>query len=91
MTATITSLLEGDITLDPTSIRGELEAVSGDLAQFNDSINALLDLSRLKADAWTVKREWYEFGEILGAVLNKLPEKDRQRVSFTVPDDQSIQ
>lgn len=87
MTATITSLLEGDITLDPTSIRGELEAVSGDLAQFNDSINALLDLSRLKADAWTVKREWYEFGEILGAVLNKLPEKDRQRVSFTVPDD----
>jgi two-component system sensor histidine kinase KdpD len=87
VTATITSLLEEDIVWDPTVIRSELEAVSADLAHFNDSISALLDLSRLKADAWTAKREWYEFGEILGAVLNKLPEKSRQRITLSVPEN----
>lgn len=87
VTATITSLLEGDVIWDPNTARAELEAVSGDLTHLNDSINALLDLSRLKADAWTAKREWYEFGEILGAVLNKLSKKHRQRITLSVPED----
>jgi len=87
VTATITGLLEGDIPWDPSAVRGDLEAVSGDLAHLNDSISALLDLSRLKADAWTARREWYEFGEILGAVLNKLPEPHRRRITLAVPED----
>lgn len=87
VTATITSLQEGDITWDPSTIRNELEAVTVDLSHLNDSISALLDLSRLKADAWTAKREWYEFGEILGAVLNKLNEKDRRRIILSVPEE----
>ncbi|MEI7832546.1 MAG: DUF4118 domain-containing protein [bacterium] len=86
-TATITSLLEGDVTWEPAAVRSELEAVGVDLAHFNDSINALLDLSRLKSDAWTAKREWYEFGEILGAVLNKLPAKQKGRITLQVPED----
>ncbi|HEY3376978.1 MAG TPA: DUF4118 domain-containing protein [Armatimonadota bacterium] len=86
VTATITSLHEGDIAWDSDTAHRELDIVIGDLAHLNDSINALLDLSRLKADAWTAKREWYEFGEILGAVLNKLPEKQRQRITLSVPE-----
>lgn len=87
VTATITSLHEGDIAWDSDTVQEELEVVIADLAHLNDSINALLDVSRLKADAWTTKRDWYEFGEILGAVLEKLPEKTRQRILLSVPED----
>ena len=87
VTATITSLLEGDVVWDPNAVRSELEVVSGDLVRLNDSINALLDLSRLKADAWKAKRDWYDLGEILGSVLNKLPVKHRQRIRFSVPEE----
>jgi two-component system sensor histidine kinase KdpD len=87
VTATITSLLEDDVAWHPDTARKELEEVSADLAHLNDSINALLDLSRLKSDAWMVKRDWFAFGEILGAVLNKLPGTHRQRVMLSVPEE----
>ncbi len=87
VTAGITGLLEGDVAWDPAAVRSELEAVSGDLAHLNDSIGALLDLSRLKADAWTVTRDWYEFGEILGAAITRFPERHRHRIILAVPEE----
>ncbi|MHB9131448.1 MAG: DUF4118 domain-containing protein [Armatimonadota bacterium] len=86
-TATITSLLEGDVAWEPATVRPELLAVRDDLVRLNDSIGALLDLSRLKADAWTPQRDWYEFGEIVSATLAKLPEASRRRITFMIPDD----
>lgn len=87
VTATITSLLEGDVVWEQAAVRPELQAVRDDLVRLNDSISALLDLSRLKADAWTPQRDWYEFGEIVSAALAKLPDTARQRITFTIPDD----
>ncbi|HEY3416568.1 MAG TPA: DUF4118 domain-containing protein [Armatimonadota bacterium] len=87
VTASITSLLEEDIDWDPAAVRSELLAVNDDLTRLNDSIGALLDLSRLKSDAWSPQRDWYEFGEILGATLNKLPEGQRGRFAFAIPED----
>ncbi|OPZ87518.1 MAG: Sensor protein KdpD [bacterium ADurb.Bin429] len=87
VTATITSLLEGDVVWEPAAVRPELQAVRDNLARLNDSISALLDLSRLKADAWTPQRDWYEFGEIVSAALAKLPDSAHQRITFAIPDD----
>lgn len=85
MTAAVTSILEGDVAWDEGALRSELTAVGKDLVQLNDSIGALLELSRLKADAWAPQREWYELGEILGSALDKLPVGSRQRIAFEIP------
>ena len=75
ITATITNLLEEDVEWDPANARQELGAVREDLDRLNSSIGSLLDLSRLEAAAWEPKRDWYEFGEVLGTAISKLPQK----------------
>lgn len=87
VTATVSNLLESDVEWDAANVREELEAVQDDLNRLNSSISALLDLSRLEAAAWEPSRDWYEFGEILGTALSKIPQKQRARVSFELPDD----
>ena len=86
VTATVTSLLEEDVAWEPAAVRGELSAVREDLGRLTDSIGELLDLSRLKADAWMPQRDWFEFGEIVGAAMNKLPAASRRRIDFQIPD-----
>jgi len=85
--ATVTNLLERDTELDEAHVRAELQAVKQDLDRLGSSIDSLLDLSRLEASAWAPELEWYELGEILGTVLSRLPQRDRDRVSFTLPPD----
>ncbi len=87
ITATITNLLEADVSWDATSVRGELEALQEDLQRLNNSIGALLDFSRLEAAAWEPKKDWYDVGEILGTTMSSIPEKLRGRVSFSLPED----
>ena len=87
VTATITNLLESDLTWDEAGVREELSAVRGDLDRLNDSISSLVDLSRLESSAWNPNRDQYELGEILGTVLTKIPAKQRDRISFHLPDD----
>lgn len=87
ITATVTNILGGDVAWDEARVRGELEAVREDLDRLNNSIGSLVDLSRLESAAWEPKRDWYEVGEILAATLTKLPEGQRSRVSFSVPED----
>jgi two-component system, OmpR family, sensor histidine kinase KdpD len=87
VTATITGLLEGDVEWDSATLRQELEAVGEDLDRLNDSINSLLDLSRLESNAWQPQRDWYEIGEILGSAISRVPQKQRDRITFSLPDD----
>lgn len=87
ITATISNLLEQDVQWDVEHLRQELEAVQDDLQRLNSSIGALLDLSRLESSAWEPKKELYEFGEIVGTALTKIPQKQRTRISFELPDD----
>ncbi len=87
VTATVTSLLEDDIILDADTIRGELSAAKEDLDRLNDQIGALIDLSRLKADAWSPQREWCEFGELVGTLIAKLSINERKRITYTIPPD----
>jgi two-component system sensor histidine kinase KdpD len=85
--ATVTNLLEGDTELGEQRIRTELQAVKQDLDRLGSSIDSLLDLSRLEASAWAPDLGWYELGEILGTVLSRLSQRDRDRVSVSLPPD----
>ena len=87
VTATVSNLLEQDVEWDQPRVRDELEAIQDDLRRLNSSIGALLDLSRLEASAWEPKKDLYEFGEILGTAVSKIPRKLRGRISYDIPDD----
>ena len=58
-----------------------------DLQRLNNSIGALLDLSRLESSAWEPHKELFEFGEILGTAMSKIPQKMRSRVEFVLPEE----
>ena len=85
--ATLTNLLEQDMALDEAHVRQELQAVKQDLDRLGGSIDSLLDLSRLEASAWEPELGVYELGEIVGTVLSRMPERDRSRVSLSLPPD----
>ena len=54
-------------------MRDELRAIVGDVTRLNNSISALLDLSRLEAHAWEQRRELYELSDIIAAGIDALP------------------
>lgn len=87
VTATITNLLEEDVEWDPAVVREELAAAQEDMDRLNSSIGALLDLSRLEAASWEPKKDWYDFGDVLGTAISKTPHRLRGRISFSLPDD----
>ena len=78
LTATVSNLLESDVDWDEQSVRDELRAIVGDVTRLNNSIGALLELSRLEAHAWEPRRELYELGEIVAAGIDTLPAHVRE-------------
>ena len=86
LTATVSNLLEGDVPWNERSVRDELRAIVSDVARLNNSIGALLDLSRLEARAWEPHRELYELSDILVTSLDALPGHERSRVTIALPD-----
>jgi two-component system, OmpR family, sensor histidine kinase KdpD len=87
LTATVSNLLESDIPWNEKSVRNELRAIVSDVTRLNNSIGALLDLSRLEAHAWEPRRELYELSDIVAAGLDSLPAHERARVALSLPDD----
>ena len=90
LTATVSNLLEADVDWDEKSVRDELRAIVGDVARLNNSIGALLDLSRLEAHAWEPRRELYELGDIIAAGIDTLPAHLRGRVAVDLTDEAPI-
>lgn len=85
--ATVGNLLETDTNLSDASVKEELHIIQEDLRRLNSSIGSLVELSRLEASDWEPKKEWYEFGEILGDSLSRLTGKDRDRILLDGVDD----
>lgn len=83
-TASVTGLLDERVG-DPR-IREELEAVAESLLRLDVSIGDLLDLSRLESASWERRLERYDIGEVLGAVLAKLPASQRGRLEFDIAE-----
>jgi len=78
--ATVTNLLEKDSEPSADTVKEELSAIKKDLNRLNSSIGSLVDLSRLETADWEPKKDWYEFGEILGSTLSRIGAKDRKRI-----------
>jgi two-component system sensor histidine kinase KdpD len=87
LTATVSNLLESDVDWDEQSVRDELRAIVGDVTRLNNSIGALLDLSRLEAHAWEPRRELYDLEDIVAAGVDTLPAHERARVLIELPED----
>jgi two-component system sensor histidine kinase KdpD len=90
LTATVSNLLESDVDWDGESVRDELRAIVGDVARLNNSITALLELSRLEARAWKPRRELYGLGEIVFAGIDALPTRMQERVHVDLPDEDIV-
>ena len=90
LTATVSNLLESDVDWDEESVRDELRAIVGDVARLNNSIGALLELSRLEAHAWEPRRELYGLGELVAAGIDTLPAHFRERVRVDLPDEDLV-
>ena len=90
LTATVSNLLESDVDWDEESVRDELRAIVGDVARLNNSIGALLELSRLEAHAWEPRRELYGLGELVAAGIDTLPAHLRERVRVELPEEDLI-
>jgi two-component system, OmpR family, sensor histidine kinase KdpD len=87
LTATVSNLLESDVDWDEQSVRDELRAIVGDVTRLNNSIGALLDLSRLEAHAWEPRRDLYDLEDIVAAGVDTLPAHERARVLIELPED----
>jgi two-component system, OmpR family, sensor histidine kinase KdpD len=87
ITATVTNLLEADMEWNAANARQELIAIKEDLNRLNTSIGSLVDLSRLESAAWEPRKELYEFGEILGTAISRIPQRSKGRVAFQVNSD----
>jgi len=90
LTATVSNLLESDVDWDEQSVRDELRAIVADVARLNNSIGALLDLSRLEAHAWEPRRELYELNDIVVAGIDTLPAHLRERVRLDLPEESPV-
>lgn len=85
--ATVSNLLEKDIGWQEGQVRAELAAIRDDLDNLSNSINSLVDLSRLESLAWLPQKNWFGLGEIIGTTLSRLAAKQRVRVTVALPDD----
>jgi len=83
--ATITGLLERPEELSDR-VQTELEAVIPDLHRLESAISDLLDLSRLEGDAWRLRFDMYEIGEVVGSALSGLAPTVRARISIELAE-----
>lgn len=84
--ATVSNLAEEDVEWDSEKVRPELVSVQEDLDRLTGSINSLLDLSRLESSAWDPKKELFDLTDVLWAALEKIPHRQKSRVSVILPD-----
>ena len=86
ITAAITDLLEPDVERESDAVQHKLRDVADDLRRLDDAIADLLDVSRLEAQAWQPRPIDFEVGELVGAVVSRMPRTSRERVRYTIPE-----
>lgn len=84
--ATVSNLAAEDVEWDLERVRPELASIQEDIDRLTESINALLDLTRLESAAWEPKKEWYELADVLWAAVSRVPQKQKTRIEVSLPD-----
>ena len=88
ITGAATTLLQKDVTFDASERQELMQTIYEEAEHLNQIIRNVLDMTRLEAGAITVKKEWQSLEEIVGAVLNRLSEKLKDRpVQTKLPPD----
>ncbi len=88
ITGAATTLLQKDVTFAVAERQELVETIYEEAEHLNQIIRNVLNMTRLEAGAITVKKEWQPLEEIIGAVLDRLSEKIKDRPLKTrLPED----
>jgi len=88
ITGAASTLLQKDVAFETSERQELLMTIYEEAEHLNHIIRNVLDMTRLEAGAITVKKEWQTFEEIVGAVLNRLAERLKERpLKTTLPED----
>ena len=88
ITGAATTLLQQDETLDQLSRQELMQTISEEAEHLNQIIRNVLDMTRLEANAITIKKEWQSLEEIIGVVLNRFSDQLKNRsLSTSLPED----
>ena len=83
--ASATGLLQTDAIWDPKASWETLGAINTEADRLTALVTNLLDLSRLEAGGWLPRKEWCDLVEVIGTVLDRLPESEAARVQVFAP------
>ncbi len=88
ITGAATTLLQKEVTFSADEKQELVQTIYEEAEHLNQIIRNVLDMTRLEAGAITVKKEWQPVEEIVGAVLNRLAERLKDRpLKTTLPED----
>jgi two-component system, OmpR family, sensor histidine kinase KdpD len=88
ITGALTSLLDGDVSLDEPVRNGLVETAHQEANRLNHLVGNLLDMTRLEGGAMRPSCEPCDIQDLIGAALAQLGERRRGRdIRATVPDD----
>ncbi len=88
ITGAASTILEKNSTLDSADKHELILTIFEEAEHLNQIIRNVLDMTRLESGAIRVKKEWQSLEEIVGAVLNRLADKLRDRpVKIDLPTD----
>jgi K+-sensing histidine kinase KdpD len=66
------SLLQPDISFDDDTRTSFIQTIDGEADRLSHLIDDLLLMSRIEAGAYKAKKEWFEIGEIISAIRDRL-------------------
>jgi two-component system sensor histidine kinase KdpD len=88
ITGAASTLMQKDVTFDIYERQELMQTIYEEAEHLNHIIRNVLDMTRLEAGTIKVKKEWQPLEEIVGAVLNRLGERLKDRpVQTRLPAD----
>jgi two-component system sensor histidine kinase KdpD len=88
ITGAASTLMQQDVTFDISERQELMQTIYEEAEHLNHIIRNVLDMTRLEAGTIKVKKEWQPLEEIVGAVLNRLGERLKDRpVQTRLPSD----
>ena len=88
ITASVTSLLEQEISWDEDITRDFLEGIYDEAQHLNRLVGNLLDMSRIQGGAIHPEKDWYSISEVIEGVLGRLePRLEGYKLVVEVPPD----
>ncbi len=82
--ASVSTLLQDGTPLAPDTMRGLYQGIEQEADRLNRMVGNILDLSRIEAKAWRLRREQTPVGEVIGMALDAFDEQNNKRITVTL-------